>query len=725
MNIDIRTLALVLGLTSILQVIVLYLQFHLNKTYRGIGWWLMWSASTAAGFICMLLRDVIPAGLVSVSILFTNVLLLAGLVFLYTGIMRFLVKQERRGIIFAVFSLFMLSTLYVLYVNYDSTSRTLIFYVACAIFILLAAHALFINKVRSFTSSANFLCAVLFIYGCYYVLRSVAAVTVSPIDSVFTPTLIQTASFLVSLIAGSLCTFGLIIMVSQRSNAEMSEASEAMRESEAKYRLVVENAHESILIAVDGINKFANSKITELTGYSQEEITSGPFIEFVHPDDRQMVVERYRRRLKGEDIPKIYSFRIVDKLGNIKWVELSASTITWEGKPATLNFVSDITGRKRLEEEQQKVEKLESIGTLAGGIAHNFNNILAVILGNISLAGMEAAPGSELQKSLEQAEMASIRAKDLTLQLLTFSKGGGPVKALGSLTELLKDTTISALGDSNVKCKFSIPDGLWQAEIDTRQVNQVIYNLVLNARQSMPKGGTIEVRAENMALNKTQDPGKGMPLRAGDYIRIAVTDHGSGIPQEHLEKIFDPFFTTKINAHGLGVPTSFSIARQHGGHLSVESEVGSGSTFYLYLPASAPKQAEKKAVKAAGKARILVMDDEVGVRVIAGRVLKHIGYDDVEFAGEGAEAIELYKASMKSGNPFSVAILDLTIPGGRGGEWAIRELLKIDPGVKAIVSSGYADESVIVRYSEYGFSGMIAKPYTIDELRKAVQDVIG
>jgi two-component system cell cycle sensor histidine kinase/response regulator CckA len=371
------------------------------------------------------------------------------------------------------------------------------------------------------------------------------------------------------------------------------------------------------------------------------------------------------------------------------------------------------------------VEKLESIGTLAGGIAQNFNNILTMILGNISLAGLEAQDGSELQKSLEQAEKASLRAKDLTLQLLTFSKGGAPVKEIASLTELLRDTANSALTGSNVKCQFSIPDDLWQAEIDARQVSQVIYNLVINAQQAMPAGGTIELLAENTTLNKTQSPGKGMPIKAGDYIRVAITDHGNGIPKEHLEKIFDPFFTTKINAHGLGVPTSFSIARRHGGHLSVESEVGSGSTFCLYLPASAPKPAKKKAIKAAGRARILVMDDEKGVREIAGRMLKHIGYEDVEFAGHGAEAIKLYKASMKSGNPFGMAILDLTIPGGHGGEWTISELLKLDPTVKAIISSGYIDDPVMAEHREYGFNEKLVKPYTIEELRKAVQDVIG
>jgi two-component system cell cycle sensor histidine kinase/response regulator CckA len=514
-----------------------------------------------------------------------------------------------------------------------------------------------------------------------------------------------------------------------RDMTEHNRIESALKESEEKYRIVVENAQEAIVIAVDGILKFANRRATELTGYSQEEFLSRHFVEFIHPDDRLLVVTRHLQRMQGIDVPNIYAFRIVCKSGTILWAEVSVTLITWEGQPAVLNFLADITDRRRMEEEQQRVEKLESIGLLAGGIAHDFNNILTAILGNISLASMVAAPGSEIHESLEQAEKASLRARDLTQQLLTFSKGGAPVKKLASLTELLRDTAGFALRGSNVRCRFSIPDDLWHAEIDAGQVSQVMHNLVINALQAMPTGGTIELTAENMALSETQSLGRGLPLNEGNYIRIAVTDHGSGIATEHLDKIFDPFFTTKQKGSGLGLATSFSIARHHGGHLSVESEPGSGSTFYLYLPAStetpAAEQSKKEEIAPAGKARILVMDDEKGVREVAGRMLRHIGYEDVEFAADGARAVRLYKAAMASGHPFSVVILDLTIVGGMGGSETIKQLLKIDPGVKAIVSSGYADESVMAEYKDHGFSGMVAKPYSLGELGKAVHDVIG
>ena len=510
---------------------------------------------------------------------------------------------------------------------------------------------------------------------------------------------------------------GVIKDITTRKRAE-----EVLWNSEARFRTLYENAP----VLIDGFDNSGrctlwNQECEKVFGWTMDEINSQdePLALFYpDPDIRREVIDS-----------------VTSQPGNIfrEWHSLTKDgkelTVLWANfqlpDGMIINIGHDITERKRLEEEQQRVEKLESVGLLAGGIAHNFNNVLTSILGNISLARTEAAPGSQIHESLEQAEKAALRAKDLTVQLLTFSKGGAPVKKLASLPELLRDIVSFALSSADVKCQFSLPADLWHAEVDAGQVSQAIHNLIINAQQAMPAGGSIEITAENIALSKKQSLGRGLPVKAGNYVRIAVADHGTGIPGENLEKIFDPFFTTKPKGSGLGLATAFSIARQHGGHLSVESKVGSGSTFYLYLPASAPKQAIKDQVKPAVKARILVMDDEQGVREVAGRMLKHIGYEDVECAADGAEAIKLYKASMKSGHPFGVAILDLTIPGGMGGEVTIQKLLDIDPGVKAIVSSGYIDDPVMAEFSAYGFSGMVAKPYTLEELRKAVQDVIG
>ena len=510
---------------------------------------------------------------------------------------------------------------------------------------------------------------------------------------------------------------------------ERKQMEKLFIDNEARYRSLFEN-NPAAVYSVDMQGRFTsvNAAAMRLTGYSEEEALKISIADVVAPDYMDTMRSHFMDSLRGES--QSYEAAIKTKDGKRIDVYITGTPIVIDGNiVGVYGIAEDISVRKRMEEEQQRVEKMESVGLLAGGIAHDFNNILTSILGNISLASMEAAPGSELLDSLEQAEKASLRAKDLTVQLLTFAKGGAPVKTLASVFELLKDTVSFALRGSNVKCHFSLPADLWYAEIDTGQVSQVVHNLVINAQQAMPTGGSIELRAENIALSETRSLGRGLPIKAGNYIRIAVADHGSGIPAEHLARIFDPYFTTKQKGSGLGLATSFSIARNHGGHLSVESELGAGSTFYLYLPASmqtsSPKQAKKEQVKPAGQARILVMDDEEDIREVAGRMLKHIGYEDIEFATDGAEAIKLYKAAMKSGHPFSAVILDLTIPGGMGGKETVQNLLKIDPGVKAIVSSGYADESAMAEYRGYGFSGMAAKPYTFDKLRQALFELMG
>jgi two-component system, cell cycle sensor histidine kinase and response regulator CckA len=387
-------------------------------------------------------------------------------------------------------------------------------------------------------------------------------------------------------------------------------------------------------------------------------------------------------------------------------------------------ILQDITDKKRIEEEQQHIQKLESIGLLAGGIAHDFNNILTAILGNISLTRMDLQQGQKADNLLKEAERATLRARDLTQQLLTFSKGGEPVKKMTAITELVTETANFALRGSNIQCCFNIPDELWQVNVDKGQISQVISNLVINARQAMPSGGTIEITAKNILLDHSQTLGRRLPLKPGDYIRITVTDQGTGISEKHLNKIFDPYFSTKQTGSGLGLTTSYSIIHNHGGHISVESRVDVGSKFYIYLPAyreKAPKQTAKTTRPLfPNNLKVMIMDDEESVRLIAGRMLKAMGITLVEHAVNGGEAIDKFKLAREAGHPFDLVIMDLTIPGGMGGKETIKKLLKIDPEVKTIVSSGYTDESILARYREYGFKAMVAKPFTLEQLHDAI-----
>ena len=375
-----------------------------------------------------------------------------------------------------------------------------------------------------------------------------------------------------------------------------------------------------------------------------------------------------------------------------------------------------------MEEELLKIQKLESVGILAGGIAHDFNNILTSILGNISVAIMHTTPKSEISQILTNAEGAALHAKDLTMQLLTFSKGGAPIKTSASIADLIKDSTNFMLRGSNVKCEFSLPDELWPVEIDEGQMSQVINNLIINADQAMPGGGNIEISSINVIIR----PGDIIPLKKGKYVKVSIKDHGKGITKRNLTKIFYPYFTTKRSGSGLGLSVAYSIVKNHEGYITVMSKPGKGTTFYIYIPASQKKIPEKRTWKKSlymGKRNILVMDDEKMVRDILSRMLKKLGCE-VVCVKDGAEAIIKYKQSKETGKPFDVVIMDLTIPGGMGGQETIKKLLEIDPEVKAIVSSGYSNDPIMSHYQAYGFSSVIAKPYRITELSKILRDVM-
>ena len=499
---------------------------------------------------------------------------------------------------------------------------------------------------------------------------------------------------------------------------ERKYAEELLRESEEKYSTLIEQARDGVFVIQDGIYQFINKAMEDMSGYAMEEVVGKPFLDFVADESKDLVARMYKLRLAGKNVPSFYEIKAKRKDGTIKDLELSVRIITYHGKPATMSMVRDISERKKMEEEVQKIEKLESLGILAGGIAHDFGNLLTVILGNLSLMelyGKDEKSVSEAVEVFETTKIAAHRAKNLTQQLLTFSKGGAPVKKVVSIVKLVKDTASFALSGSAVKCELSMPDDLWQVEIDEGQIGQIINNLIINAAQAMPGGGIIRICAENLII-KAEDC---LPLREGKYIKLSIQDQGIGIPEKYLQKVFDPYFSTKSTGSGLGLAISYSIVKKHEGHITVESQSGVGTTFHIYLPASEKENllSKRSAQKMlhSGKGKILCMDDQQQITEMLARMLIHLGYE-VESARGGDEAIELYEKAKKSGHPFDAVILDLTIPGGIGGKEVIQKLCEIDSDVKGIVSSGYSNDLILAEYERYGFKGAVAKPYEIGEL---------
>jgi signal transduction histidine kinase/CheY-like chemotaxis protein/uncharacterized protein YdeI (BOF family) len=375
----------------------------------------------------------------------------------------------------------------------------------------------------------------------------------------------------------------------------------------------------------------------------------------------------------------------------------------------------------RLRADLERAARLESLGLLAGGIAHDFNNLLTVVITNLGLAAMEEEVGPSARTLISEAERGAKRAAEITQQLLTFSKGGDPVRAAVSLPEVVREAAEFAGHGSNVRREYSIGPQLWPANIDRAQIGRVVHNLVLNAAQAMPDGGVIRISLSNTVVA----PGAVPTLAPGRYVQLAIADNGRGIEREHVSRIFEPYFTTKNRNHGLGLATVHSIVKKHQGHVAVESQLGAGTVFHLWLPAAeAPAQAARRAPPSApaGPVRILFMDDEEPIRLAAKGLFARLDHD-VTVVGDGAEAVREYRAAQRSGRPYDVVVLDLTVPGGMGGRAAMEELRAIDPEVRAIVSSGYSSDPVMANYEEFGFAAVVAKPYDIKALVAAVHQV--
>jgi len=388
--------------------------------------------------------------------------------------------------------------------------------------------------------------------------------------------------------------------------------------------------------------------------------------------------------------------------------------------------VRNITERIQMEADILNARKLESIGVLAGGIAHDFNNILAGLFGNIELAKMKLPEGHAAYPYIETATQAFERATLLTQQLLTFAKGGVPLLESVNVKQIIRESLEFNLSGSNVRGVLNLPDNLWQGKVDKGQISQVVGNLTINAKQAMPNGGVLTIDAENVKDIKD----KARPNLSGDYVKIIMRDEGEGISDKYIEKIFDPYFTTKQAGSGLGLATVHSIVTKHNGHISIESKIGIGTTFTLYLPAeknlhdsadTAPARVTEKPNSQLG--RILVMDDEESIRELFSSMLESCGYC-VNCAAGGDEALDKYICASKSGNPFDLVITDLTIPGGKGGKEVMTELLVINPLVKVVVSSGYATDPIMANYADYGFSGRLAKPFKLADMDKEISRVM-
>ena len=454
----------------------------------------------------------------------------------------------------------------------------------------------------------------------------------------------------------------------------------------------------------------------------------------------RLVQRRFRSCIAPADLPAFTAF--FAKVFETKARESCEVTLLKEGKlPVTVRIeammassgrecravLEDITARKRAEEDRLVLNKLESTGILAGGIAHDFNNLLTMILLNLELAQMLIPPGEELAHVLEQAKQAALTSGDLTRQLITFAKGGAPVRKPTRLSEVIQKSVRLAVSGSQVRCDFSLAEDLWLAEVDAGQIAQVIRNLVLNAREAMPEGGVLSIRAENVLVGPQEDPS----LPPGDYVRVSIRDQGGGIPREVLPKIFDPYFSTKQRGNqkgmGLGLSICHSIMQRHGGAIGVESEPGVGTTFHLHLPASRkllPKEKPSPPTGPPRRGKVLVMDDEEGLRNLLGRSLQRMGHE-VELVDDGRSAAEAYRSAKLLGRPFDAVLLNLTGRAGVGGQEAIPALLEIDPAAKAIVMSGHAHAPAVLEPERFGFKGVLAKPFETAKLREVLSRVLG
>jgi len=482
---------------------------------------------------------------------------------------------------------------------------------------------------------------------------------------------------------------------------------------------VLDSAPDAIFLRdPDGAYVYANKTASKERGYTHEEMLKLDLYQVVAPEAQAKVRERIRSVFtKGKvSFDSIH----VRKDGSTFPVEVHLSLLEHGGKKLILSIVHDSSQRQKMAEELMRTLKMESVVLLSSGIASQFNTLLTHILGNLNVLISEAEPNTQQGRLLEETDKIVDKARELVRHLSSISTSGEPVKKTSPVGPLLKDTAEYLLSDSNTWSNFFIADNLYPVELDQAQFIQAFSNIVSNASQAMPKGGIINITARNIHLEENEKSN----LPDGNYVEIFVADKGNGIHPDHMQHIFDPYFTTRQGKVGLGLSITYSIIRNHGGAITVDSEHGKGSIFHIFLPASTEKAVkEAPAVKPlhAG-VKILLVDDEAVIRNVGSRILSKLGYDRIEFASEGVEALKKYQAAMETGKSYDIVIIDLTLPGEMGGKEVVKALLKMDPNANILVSSGYFNDPILTDFRRYGIKGVLAKPYQLEELEMMLRE---
>ncbi len=506
--------------------------------------------------------------------------------------------------------------------------------------------------------------------------------------------------------------------------SDLINTKNAFEESEQRYRELTDFLPEAVFETDNNGNfTYCNKKAFELFGYNPDDL-SKKFtpLDMIIPEHREKVKANIIRILNND--PKFHNeYTALHKSGKEFPVLLHSTPIIRQNRVTGMRGICvDLTDRVRFEKEIIEKDKLEALGILAGGIAHDFNNLLTAIWAGVSIFKINNIDNPDLSNILNDIENALQRGRDLTGQLLTYSKGGAPIKEATSLESLVKETAAFTISGTLVKCDISSQDNLYSADVDSTQISQVIQNLLINAIEAMPQGGVIKISMTNEDNPSVKD----VQLPPGKYIKLTVCDCGKGISPEIQQRIFDPFFTTKAKGSGLGLATSYSIIKKHNGHLFVESILNKGTSFHILLPAStkiAVKHKKTGSILAAKTGKILIMDDEPVILTVTKTLLSHLGYI-VETANNGETAIEIYIKALKNNQKFDAIILDLTVPAGMGGKETMSKLLEIDPKVNGLVSSGYSNDPIMADYKSYGFKGIISKPYNVEELNKSLQSLL-